>query len=82
MSDEYDNRAQQHFRTRAVGQIFIGPMKAVGYDNRVQQLTVQDIEFQNGPDAQKFMERQRRRMTNKSGQMRQRRMKLQSIGSD
>ena len=83
MSDPYfDYKEGRHHKTRAVGQLWMGPLQAKGYDNRVLELSIQEIEFKNSMDAERFIERQKRRLAGKDALMRQRRMKLQSIASD
>ena len=58
---DYDYRASQHYRTRAIGQLVTGPIKAVGYDNKVMRLTREDIDFENPKDAMQFVEYHRRK---------------------
>lgn len=79
---DFDHKEARHHKTRAVGQLYMGPMKAKGYDNRVMEITVQEMEFKNSHEAEKFIDYQKRRLANKNLQMRQRRMKLASISSD
>jgi len=75
-----DFTANRHFKTRSVGRLYTG--EGSGYDNRVMQLTVHELEFPSSMAAERFLDSQRKKYTNKNGLMRQRRMKLQSIGSD
>jgi hypothetical protein len=83
MSDpNYDYKSGKHFKTRAVGQLYVGPLAAVGYDNRVMSLTATEIEFKNSVAAERFLDTQRRQIADKNGLIKQRRMKLQSISSD
>jgi hypothetical protein len=82
LKPNFDYEEGKHHKTRAVGQLWMGPLNAKGYDNRVMELTVHETEFRNSVDAERFMERQRRRLAGKNGLMKQRRMKLQSIASD
>jgi len=51
----------RHARTRATGQIWVGPLQAVGYDNRVMSVTFNEIEFKNSTAADRFIESQRRK---------------------
>jgi hypothetical protein len=50
-----------HTRTRATGQLWIGPMQMVGYDNRVKSVTLNEIEFKNSTEADRFLEQQRKK---------------------
>jgi hypothetical protein len=79
---DYDFKSGKQYKTRAVGQLYMGPLKAVGYDNRVLELTLQEVEFKNSIDAERFIDSQRRKLGNKRDLMKQRRMKLRSISSD
>lgn len=54
-----------HTRTRATGQIWVGPLQAVGYDNRVMSVTFSEIEFKNSTAADRFVESQRRKFASK-----------------
>jgi hypothetical protein len=83
MSDPYYNdKNVKHHRTRAVGQLWIGPLQAKGYNNRVMEVTMSDVEFKNSNEAQRFIDSMRRKYANKAGLCKQRRIKLASIGSD
>lgn len=78
----YDYKGGRHHKVRAVGRLYVGPIQAVGYDNRVIELSINDVEFKNSVDAERFIARQVKKPTSKNGLMRQRKMKLQSISSD
>jgi hypothetical protein len=78
----YDYKSGKHYKTRAVGQLDIGPLQRDGYDNRVLELTVQEIPFSNSVDADRFIQRQKRIQASKSQLMNQRKMKTMSIASD
>lgn len=79
----YDYKSGQHYAARAAGQRQMGPLQAVGYDNRVKQSTVSDgIPFQGSVELLGFSDHQKTKYANKNDQMAQRRMKLQSISSD
>jgi hypothetical protein len=83
MSDPgYNDKSMRQVRTRAVGQLYMGPLAAKGYDNRVMEVTMSDVEFKNSAEAQRFVDSMRRKYANKSGLCKQRRMKLASISSD
>jgi hypothetical protein len=51
----------RHTRTRATGQIWVGPMRELGYDKQVMSITLSDIEFKNSDDADRFVDAQRRK---------------------
>ena len=53
---DYDYKANKHYTTRSVGQLVTGPMKAVGYNNRVMRLTREDIDFEDADDARNFVD--------------------------
>ena len=58
---DYDYKANKHYTTRSVGQLVTGPMKAVGYNNRVMRLTREDIDFEDADDARNFVDYHRRK---------------------
>jgi hypothetical protein len=80
--DTYNDTGCRHFQKRAVGQLVLGPIKAKGYDNRVLQLTVNEVDFKSSAEANRFADHMRRKYDNKAGLCKARRMKLLSIGSD
>jgi hypothetical protein len=83
MSDPaYNDMAPRHYRTRAVGQLWLGPLQANGYDNRVMNVTMSDVEFKNSVEAARFMNMMRRKYNSQRGLIRSHRMKFASIGSD
>lgn len=61
---DYNYRAGKHYRTRAIGQLVTGPIKAVGYDNKVMRLTREDINFQDEETAHRFVDYHRRKYAN------------------
>jgi hypothetical protein len=71
-----------HFRTRATGQLWVGPIQAQGYNNRVLEVTLNEIEFRNSKDADHFMDHQRRKYASTSQLSRDKRMKYISRGDD
>jgi hypothetical protein len=79
MSD-FDHQRWKHFKTGATGRLYVGEGK--GYDNRVLELTVNELQFPNSLSTDRFMDTQRRKYANTNDLKRQRRMKLQSISSD
>ena len=60
MDYEYENN--RHFKTRAVGQLLMGPIQRDGYDNRVMKLTVNELEFENSVEAERYLDSQRLRL--------------------
>ena len=50
------NSDMKHFRTRARGTLFVGPLQQKGYDNKVQRVTFHELEFKNSVEAEKFMD--------------------------
>ena len=64
-----------HFRTRATGQLWMGPIKAQGYNNRVLEVTLNEIEFKNSKEANGFMDYQRRKYANTPQLCRDKRLK-------
>jgi hypothetical protein len=71
-----------HFRTRATGQLYIGPMQAQGYDNRVMEVTLNEMEFKNSKEANKFLDQQRRKYASTSQLSRDKALKYISRGDD
>lgn len=57
----FENKDSRHFRTRAVGQLWLGPLADKGYDNRVLRLTYNEMEFKNSVEANKYMNSVRRK---------------------
>ena len=53
-----------HFRTRATGQLFVGPLKGQGYNNRVLEVTLNEMEFKNSTSADRFLDQRRRKYAN------------------
>lgn len=77
-----DFHADRHFKTRAVGQLFMGPLEADGYDNRVLQVTLNEMDFNNSVDASRFIETQRQKYANQLTKCRSRRLKVISKDDD
>jgi hypothetical protein len=77
-----DEKIGKQYKTRAVGQLYVGPLAAKGYDNRVMEVTVQEMEFQNSMTAERYMDQMRRKYSNKKGLIGARRLKTASISSD
>jgi hypothetical protein len=80
MSD-YDYKQSKHNKVRAVGKLYI-QRPGTGYDNRVMEATVQEMEFNNSKEAEKYMNHMRKKILDRRGLINQRRMKLASISSD
>lgn len=72
---DYDNDCLRHCRTRAVGQIYMGPLSQKGYDNRVLQLTATELEFQNSIEAGRFLQCKRNQLANSKELSRMRKLK-------
>jgi hypothetical protein len=57
----FSDKNLHHVRTRATGQLWIGPIQEVGHDNLVTHLTVSEIEFKNSVAADRFLDQMRRK---------------------
>lgn len=77
----FDYVEGKHRKTRAVGQLFIR-RPGTGYDNRVMQATIQEVEFENSKDADRYMEHLAKKLPNRNALIGSRRLKLASISSD
>lgn len=77
-----DIKAGRHFRRRAVGQLWMGPIQKCGYDNRVLELTVNDLEFKTSNEASKYMDQLRRKYSSSYGLSRARKLKMVSSGDE
>ena len=53
---DFSDKDMRQFRTRAKGTLFVGPLQGKGYDNKVQRVTFQELEFKNSMEADKFMD--------------------------
>lgn len=73
---DQDYEFDKHFRTRATGQLYLGPLGGDGYDNRVLQITTNELEFGNSKEAARFLERQRERYENRSDKSQKRKLKM------
>lgn len=82
MDPDYEYKQTQHFKTRATGVLFLGPLQQKGYDNRVIKLTANEMEFTNSEDAQKFMEYNRKKYSDNNEIFQRRRMKMISKDDD
>ena len=80
MDPNFEYKQNQHTQTRAVGQFFMGPIQRDGYDNRVLELTANEVEFKTSEEAKKFMNYQTRRFAPARQLCNSRRMKM--ISSD
>jgi hypothetical protein len=69
-------------RTRATGQIILGPLQAVGYDNRVLSVTLNEMEFKNSTEAQRFTDRQRRKYAGAAASSKMNRLRYVGRGDD
>ena len=79
---DFERLQNEHFRTRAAGQLWMGPLAAVGYQNRVLQLTANDLDFKNSLEAQRFMEYQRKKFASPRRLCDSRRLKMISSDDD
>lgn len=79
-----DNDLQEliQFKTRATGSLFMGPMRRDGYDNKVLKLTVDEMEFKNSKDAQRFLDYQRKKYQSYGSAMNSRKLKVISQNDD
>lgn len=82
MQGDQSTEAGRHFRSRAIGRLYMGPMQQVGYDNRVLELTINDMEFKSSNEADRFMDHIRKKYSSPYGLARSRRLKMISQGDD
>ena len=80
--NDYELKHNNHFRTRAVGNLYLGPMQRDGYDNRVIQLTTTTIDFSSVGDADRFMDRMRKKYAGSDALSRARLLKTISKDDD
>jgi hypothetical protein len=71
-----------HFRTRATGQLYMGPIQAQGYDNRVLEFTLNEMEFKNSKEAAGFLDTRRRKYANTGQLCRDKQLKYISRGDE
>lgn len=57
----FDLQNSRHFKSRAIGQLWVGPIADKGYDNRVMSVTYNDMEFKNSVEAERYMDVKRRK---------------------
>lgn len=79
---DFEYKNAEHFRTRATGQLWMGPLQAVGYNNKVIQVTANELEFNSSVEAQRFMEYQRKKWQSPRGMCRAKKMKFLSKYDD
>lgn len=78
-----NDRILRHQTTRSVGRNYIGPMSRDGYDNRVLEITLAEMEFASSEEASRFMDYQRKKYATKGQLCKGRHMKQRSsIPSD
>lgn len=77
---DHDYQSSRHFKTRAAGQLYMGPLAGEGYDNRVLQVTLNEMDFKNSVDAERFIEKQRQKYATQNTLCRGRRLKTISKG--
>jgi hypothetical protein len=86
MSREYDNnfdyKEGAHHKSRAVGQLVVGPLQREGVRAKVITMQVNEVDFQNSADAERFIDHQKRKQANRAQLIKGRRLKLASISSD
>lgn len=79
---DFEFKNNRHFRTRATGQIYMGPIQQVGYDQRVLQLTVNELQFDSSVEAQRFMDLQRKKYAPTNTLCKSRKLKMLSRYDD
>lgn len=79
---DFEYKYNHQFRSRAVGQIYMGPLKKVGYNNKVLKITANELTFDSSLDANRFMDYQRKKEMNDHQQCNSRRLKLISMYDD
>lgn len=77
---DYDTKSGNHYRTRAVGRVYVGPVHA--QDNRLLEITARELEFKSSVESQKYMDQIGRKFAPKKTQMCARRLKHISQGDD
>jgi hypothetical protein len=73
---DFEYKDNKHFRTRATGQLWMGPMKQIGYDNRVIQVIANELEFDNSVEARRFMDYQRKKYVSPTKLCQSRKLKM------
>ena len=79
---DFEYKNNKHFSTRASGQVWLGPLQQKGYDNRVMQITVNDLAFDNSVEAQRFMDLMRKKYASPGKLCKSRSMKMISRYDD
>lgn len=79
---DFEYKYSKQFKTRAAGQLWMGPLKAKGYDNRVLQITANELEFDSSVEADRFMDWQRKKYMPSNKLCSTRRMKMISKYDD
>jgi hypothetical protein len=77
-----DQAFNKHFRTRATGRLYVRPLQAEGYDQRVIEMTINELDFGNSVNAGRFVERQRAKYATPKNMCNNRRLKHISEGDD
>lgn len=82
LDDDFDFNAGKHHKTRAFGQLWMGPLQATGADNRVLEVSINEMQFKNSVEAKRYMDLQRKKYANPRQLCNGRRMKMISQGDD
>ena len=77
---DYDTQGTKHYRTRAVGRLYVGPARA--RDTRLLELTARELEFRSSAEAMRFMDQVTRKFAPPKLQISARRLKHISQGDD
>lgn len=78
----FSDRNVDHFRTRAAGQLWLGPTQEVGHENVVTYVAVSDIEFKNSVAADRFLDHQRRKYASQGQLKKGNKMRFIGRGED
>lgn len=73
-NEAFNDFNRRHFHTRAVGQMWLQPSQK-GYENKVLQLTAQELDFKDSVGARDYMERMRKKHAPLQVQSKMRRMR-------
>lgn len=80
---DFEFKNNKHFKTRATGQLYMGPIQAVGYDNKsLFKITINEMEFKNSEEAERFIEYQRKKYADTNKLCNQRNLKMISRYDD
>ncbi len=82
LPDDVDTEYGKHVKIRATGQITVRPATKNGYDNKVLQLTANELEFQSSSEANRFINRQKPNYGSPNALSGMRRLKVISQNDD